>query len=319
MNILVTGGAGFIGSHCTERLLADGHTVVVVDDFNDYYDPRIKEANTAGFRDHARIVRADIRDGATLTRLFETEAFDSVLHLAARAGVRPSLEQPVLYQDVNVRGTTELLELARRHGVERFVMASSSSVYGNNDKVPFSEDDPVDHPISPYAASKKACELVGHTFHHLYGMPVTCLRFFTVYGPRQRPDMAIHKFTRLIEDGLPLPMFGDGSTRRDYTYIDDIVDGVMRSIERCRAFHVYNLGESRTISLADLIRDLGQAIGREPIIDRRPLQPGDVSITYADVSRARAELGYDPRIGTDVGLPRFVEWYRRMAARDAVR
>ena len=244
MRFLVTGGAGFIGSHLSETLLNEGHDVVCLDNFNDYYDPRIKRHNLAGLLPQAsfRLVEGDILDEPLVHSLFEQGRFDVVVHLAARAGVRPSLEQPMLYQRVNIEGTMRLLEAAVRFGVDRFVMASSSSVYGNNEKAPFSESDNVDHPISPYAATKKACELVGYTYHHLHQLPVTCLRFFTVYGPRQRPDMAIHKFTRLIDEGREITAFGDGSSRRDYTYIDDVIQGIRQSIDHCKGYHVYNLG-----------------------------------------------------------------------------
>ena len=307
--VLVTGGAGFIGSHLCERLLARGDELCVLDNFNDFYDPAIKRANAAELRG-ARLIEGDIRDQALVARLFREGRFDAVVHLAAMAGVRPSLLDPLLYSDVNVRGTQILLrELEKRPGV-RFVFASSSSVYGANDKVPFREDDDIHRPISPYAATKRAGELLCYTHHHLYGTPVTCLRFFTVYGPRQRPEMAIHAFTRLCLARKPIPFFGDGSTRRDYTYIDDIIDGVVRALDRARGYAIYNLGESHTISLAELVAAIGAQCELEPILDRRPLQPGDVLITYADVSKARAELGYEPRTELADGLARFLSWLR---------
>jgi UDP-glucuronate 4-epimerase len=305
--ILVTGGAGFIGSHVCEHLLARGDEVTVVDNFNPFYDPAIKRANAAELAG-ARLVEGDIRDQALVARLFGEGRFDAVVHLAAMAGVRPSLADPLLYSDVNVRGTQILLrELERRPGV-RFVFASSSSVYGANDKVPFREDDDIHRPISPYAATKRAGELLCYTHHHLYGTPISCLRFFTVYGPRQRPEMAIHAFTRLCLAKQPIPFFGDGSTRRDYTYIDDIVEGVVRALDRARGYAIYNLGESRTISLAELVAAIGKQCGVEPILDRRPLQPGDVLVTYADVEKARRELGYEPRTELADGLARFHDW-----------
>ena len=233
-----------------------------------------------------------------------------MVHLAARAGVRPSIEQPLLYQDVNVHGTCVILEAMRTFGVRKMIFAGSSSVYGNNPKVPFSESDNVDNPISPYAATKKAGELMCHTYHHLFGMDITCLRFFTVYGARQRPDLAIHKFTRLIEEGKPIPVFGDGSMMRDHTYIGDIISGVMRAIEKCGGFHIYNLGESQPISLSDLIAAIEKALGKKAVIQRLPPQPGDVERTYADISRARAEIGYEPQTALAEGLARFVEWFR---------
>lgn len=311
--ILVTGGAGFIGSHTTERLLARGDDVVVLDNFNDAYDPAIKRANTAALPG-ARIVTGDIRDRELVRKLFTDGRFDAVVHLAAMAGVRPSLLDPLHYEDVNMRGTMTLLEEARARRGLRFVFASSSSVYGARDKVPFSEADDIPHPVSPYAATKRAGELMCYTYHHLFGVPVSCLRFFTVYGPRQRPEMAIAKFTRAILDGEPIPFFGDGSTRRDYTYVDDIVDGVVAALDRCAGYEIYNLGESATTSLSELVDALAKAIGKPAILDRQPNQPGDVPLTCADVSKARAQLGYEPRTPVSIGLARYVAWYRQQLA-----
>ncbi len=311
--ILVTGGAGFIGSHTTERLLARGDDVVVLDNFNDAYDPAIKRANAAALSG-ARIVTGDIRDRELVRKLFAEGRFDAVVHLAAMAGVRPSLLDPLHYEDVNMRGTMTLLEEARARRGLRFVFASSSSVYGARDKVPFSEADDIPHPVSPYAATKRAGELMCYTYHHLFGVPVSCLRFFTVYGPRQRPEMAIAKFTRSILDGEPIPFFGDGSTRRDYTYVDDIVDGVVAALDRCSGYEIYNLGESATTSLSELVDALAKAIGKPAILDRQPNQPGDVPLTCADVSKARAQLGYEPRTPVSVGLARYVAWYRQQLA-----
>ncbi len=312
MRVLVTGGAGFIGSHCVDRLIERGDRVVALDCFDEFYDPVIKEGNLAHLASEPRfrLVRGDIRDAGLVSSVLAEEGIDTILHLAARAGVRPSLEQPELYADVNVRGTTVLLEAARQAGVRRFVYASSSSVYGGNEKVPFAEDDPVDEPVSPYAATKKATEVIAHTFHHLYGMDTIGLRYFTVYGPRQRPEMAIHQFAKLIDAGESVPMFGDGDSRRDYTYIDDIVAGTLAAIDRAKGCRVYNLGESETTTLAELIRGIGEALGKEPKIERHPLQPGDVPVTFADVSRAKTELGYAPSVGVAEGLRRFVAWYR---------
>jgi len=310
MRILVTGGAGFIGSHVCEALLARGDQLTVLDDFDDFYDPALKRANAALLK-QARIVEGDIRDRALLKQLFAEGRFEAVIHLAARAGVRPSLSDPLLYEDVNVRGTLALLEELKSRPATRFVFASSSSVYGANDKLPYSETDDIHQPVSPYAATKRAGELLCFTYHHLYGLPVSCLRFFTVYGPRQRPEMAIHKFVRALHEGQPIPFFGDGSTRRDYTYVSDIVDGVLRALERCSGYEIYNLGESRTVSLSELVTALGAACGRKPILDRQPMQPGDVLVTYADVGKARARLGYAPSTALEQGLERFVEWYRR--------
>jgi UDP-glucuronate 4-epimerase len=308
--ILVTGGAGFIGSHTSERLLARGDDVVVLDNFNDAYDPAIKRANAAALR-KAKVVTGDIRDRELVAQLFQEHRFDGVVHLAAMAGVRPSLLDPLHYEDVNMRGTITLLEEARRRPKLRFVFASSSSVYGARDKVPFSERDDIPHPVSPYAATKRAGELMCYTYHHLYGIPITCLRFFTVYGPRQRPEMAIAKFTKALIEGQPIPFFGDGSTRRDYTYVDDIVDGVVAALDRCVGYEIYNLGESATTSLSELVEGLAQAVGVSAVLDRQPNQPGDVPLTCADVSKAKALLGYEPRTPVAVGLARYVEWYRR--------
>lgn len=314
MHCLVTGGAGFIGSHLCEALLAQGHTVVALDNFNDYYDPRLKWRNLAPLaqRPGFTVVEGDILDLGKLQSLFGANSFEAIIHLAARAGVRPSIAQPMLYEQVNIQGTMNLLEMARQHQVPKFILGSTSSVYGENRKVPFSEDDPVDNPISPYAATKKACELICYTYHHLYGLPVTCLRFFTVYGPRQRPDMAIHKFTQLIATGQKVPMFGDGTTKRDYTYVADIIDGICRALERCSGYHIYNLGESQTIALHQLITLIAKNLGTEARIERLPLQPGDVPITYADVSRAQRELGYQPRVNIETGVYHFVEWFKEV-------
>ena len=311
--VLVTGGAGFIGSHLCQRLRQDDVEVVVLDNFDPFYEPAVKRRNLGPLQGDGgfRLVEGDIRDESLVGELFAGERFDTVFHLAARAGVRPSLQEPRLYQDVNVTGTVTLLEAARRNEVQRFVFGSSSSVYGNNKKVPFAEDDLVDFPISPYAASKKAGELIAYTYHHLYGMDISCLRFFTVYGPRQRPEMAIHKFTRLISEGEPVPRFGSGGTVRDYTYIDDIIDGIVATGRQARGYSIYNLGESLTTSLARLIELIEAAVGRKAVIQEQPAQPGDVECTYADVTRARDELGYKPAVPVEEGIPRFVEWYRQ--------
>jgi UDP-glucuronate 4-epimerase len=313
MRAIVTGGAGFIGSHLVDRLLADGAEVIVVDNFDPFYPRAVKEANLADAlrSPHCRLVELDIRDAVGVGDLVGRSRPDVIVHLAARAGVRPSIEDPGLYSDVNVTGTVRWLEAASRlEPRPRFVYASSSSVYGDRPDAPFRETDPVDHPISPYAATKKACELLAFTFHHLHGLPVTGLRFFTAYGPRNRPDLAIAKFTGLIDRGEPVPMFGDGTTRRDYTFVGDIVDGIVRAIDRCRGYHLYNLGNSNPIELRQLIEMIATALGKPPIIRRLPEQPGDVRQTYADVSRAAAELGYAPRTSMSEGLARYVEWYR---------
>ena len=313
-NILVTGGAGFIGSHLVERLLGEGGwRVEVVDDFNGFYDPALKRRNVAPHlsRPDFRLHEADIRDRAALAGVFRDTPFDCVVHLAARAGVRPSLAEPLLYAETNITGTLNLLELAREHRVRQFVFGSSSSVYGESEKVPFSEDDPVNRPISPYAATKAAGELLCHTYSHLWDLRCVALRFFTVYGARQRPDLAIHKFARLISAGRPVPVFGDGTTRRDYTYIDDIIAGVRAAMDyEATGFEVINLGESRTVQLRELIGLLERELGREARIDRQPLQPGDVPQTFADTRKARALLGYYPRTPIEEGIRRFIEWFR---------
>jgi UDP-glucuronate 4-epimerase len=313
-NILITGGAGFIGSHLVDRLLAEGGwRITVVDDFNDFYDPAIKRENVRArlANPDYDLVEADIRNQAALEQAFAGSGFDCIVHLAARAGVRPSLKEPRLYVETNINGTLNLLELARTHGVKQFVFGSSSSVYGMNAKVPFSEDDPIFNPISPYAATKAAGELICHSYAHLYDMRIVCLRFFTVYGARQRPDLAIHKFAKLISAGKPIPVFGDGTTRRDYTYIDDIIAGVRAAMDYDQSnYEVINLGESRTVELRELISLLEQALGRKAKIDRQPLQPGDVPQTFADISKARALLGYDPQTQIEKGILSFVEWWK---------
>jgi UDP-glucuronate 4-epimerase len=311
MNALVTGGAGFIGSHVVERLLDRGDTVTVIDDFNEFYNPSIKRNNVRGFANKVKLVEADIC--SDLRPEFSAQRFDTIIHLAARAGVRPSLAQPQLYTRVNVVGTQNLLELAREFGVRKFVFASSSSVYGVNQKVPFNEEDPIFKPISPYAATKLAGEALCHVYHHLYGLDVVCLRFFTVYGPRQRPDLAIRKFIEGILAGKPIDMYGDGGTRRDYTYIDDILQGVLACLERSFGYEVINLGESRTVELRELVQLIEKATGKRAEIRRLPAQPGDVPVTYADISKAKRLLGYQPKIAIEVGIEKFVDWYRRQA------
>ncbi len=313
-HILVTGGAGFIGSHLVDRLLAEGQfSVTALDDFNDFYAPERKRENVRAHlaSDAYRLIEADIRDRAAMTRVFLERQFDCIVHLAARAGVRPSLAEPHLYAETNITGTLNLLELARASKVRQFVFGSSSSVYGINAKVPFIEEDPIRQPISPYAATKAAGELLCHTYSHLYGMRCVALRFFTVYGARQRPDLAIHKFSRLISEGRSIPVFGDGTTRRDYTYIDDIIAGVRAAIDYQKsAYEVFNLGESQTVELNELIALLEKELGQRALIDRQPLQPGDVPQTYADVSKARRLLGYNPQTKIENGIKRFVEWFR---------
>ncbi|MFL6211394.1 MAG: GDP-mannose 4,6-dehydratase [Pyrinomonadaceae bacterium] len=318
-DILVTGGAGFIGSHLVTWLLNEGRwRVTVVDDFNDFYAPALKRANVAPYLGRAdfQLVEADIRDQSALARMFQQTPFAVVVHLAARAGVRPSLSEPLLYTETNITGTLHLLELARAHKVRQFVFGSSSSVYGSNAKVPFSEDDPVRQPISPYAATKAAGELLCHTYAHLHGLRSVALRFFTVYGARQRPDLAIHKFAKLISAGQPVPVFGDGTTRRDYTYIDDIIAGVRAAIDYdASMYEAINLGESRTVELRELIALLEQALGRKAVINRQPMQPGDVPQTFADITKARRLLGYDPQTNIEAGIKRFVAWFNEAEVR----
>jgi UDP-glucuronate 4-epimerase len=313
-NILITGGAGFIGSHLVGHLLAEGcWRITVVDDFNDFYDPAIKRENVRerlASPDY-KLIEADIRDYQALSQAFADTNFDCIVHLAARAGVRPSLKDPRLYVETNINGTLNLLELARANGVKQFVFGSSSSVYGLNSKVPFSENDPIFNPISPYAATKAAGELICHAYAHLYHLRIVCLRFFTVYGSRQRPDLAIHKFAKLISAGEPIPVFGDGTTRRDYTFIDDLISGVRAAIDYDQSnYEVINLGESRTVELRELISLLEQALDRHAEIDRQPPQPGDVPQTFADISKARRLLGYDPQTPIEEGIGKFVEWFR---------
>lgn len=311
-HVLVTGGAGFIGSHLTRRLLDRGDRVTILDDFNDFYDPARKRGNVTRVADREGFsqVEGDIRDAELVEKLFSGQRFDAVVHLAARAGVRPSLKEPILYEDTNCIGTLRLLEAARHHGPDTFIFGSSSSVYGINQKVPFAEDDEVNQPISPYATTKRAGELLCYNYHHLYDMNIACLRFFTVYGPAQRPEMAIHKFTDLLARGQEIPMYGDGSSRRDYTFIDDIIDGVVASLDLAPPFEILNLGGAETTALADLVRMIAEELGVEHRVQYLPDQPGDVPITYADVRKAGRVLGYSPRVSIREGLRRFVEWYR---------
>jgi UDP-glucuronate 4-epimerase len=314
MNFLVTGGAGFIGSHVCEKLLTLGHQVWAFDDLNDFYSPALKRRNLHDLQVLARpfeFIQGDLTDRPALDEIFASTQIDQVIHLAARAGVRPSLEQPALYQRVNVEGTVNLLEAGRRRGVKKFIIASSSSVYGINSKVPFAETDPISTPISPYAASKLACEALGHVYHHLYDCDIVMLRFFTVYGPRQRPDLAIHKFARLISRGEPVPVFGDGSTARDYTYVNDTLEGILACTRREFGYQIYNLGESQTVKLSRLIELLEISLGRKAVIQHQPAQPGDVPLTCADISKARAELEYKPQVPIEQGIPLFADWFRK--------
>lgn len=316
--LLVTGGAGFIGSHLCERLLNDGAKVICLDNFDSFYDPNIKIKNVERmgkkFPDQFELVTGDIRNLDHLNEIFQKNRIDFVIHLAARAGVRPSIAEPLLYQDVNIRGTVVLLEACKANGIKNFVFASSSSVYGENQRVPFTEEDLDIKPISPYGATKRAGELLCYSYHHLYGMNIACLRIFTAYGPRQRPEMAIHKFIRLIDQGEKIPMFGDGSTRRDYTYIDDLIEGILGVIRHHKGFEVYNLGESQTTSLIELIKLIEGAFWKKANIEMLEPQPGDVSATYADISKAKRMLNYQPKVKMEEGIKRFVEWYKAQKA-----
>jgi UDP-glucuronate 4-epimerase len=316
--ILVTGGAGFIGSHLVDKLLAEGTwQVSVLDNFNGFYSPEIKRANIARLSGDQRfqLYEADICRSDALRPVFEENRFDAIVHLAAWAGVRPSLLNPKLYTEVNVNGTLNLLEAAKEFNIKQFVFGSSSSVYGINSKIPFAEEDNVAQPISPYAATKAAGELLCHTFSHLYDLRTVCLRFFTVYGARQRPDLAIHKFSKLIWDEKPIPMFGDGTTRRDYTFIDDIIAGVRAAIDYDKSnYEIFNLGESQTIELKDLISLLEENLGKKAVIERLPLQPGDVPLTFADISKARELLNYNPQTKIEQGIPKFTDWFKQEIA-----
>ncbi|MGD0251970.1 MAG: GDP-mannose 4,6-dehydratase [Verrucomicrobiota bacterium] len=334
MNFLVTGGAGFIGSHVCERLLRDGHAVWAFDDLNNFYDPQLKRRNlrevqalapwnnsvqdpamagspadSTGRAKPFEFVHGDISDCAALDEVFSSVKFDQVIHLAARAGVRPSLADPALYQRVNVEGTVNVLEATRKHSVKKITIASSSSVYGVNSKTPFGESDPIFSAVSPYAASKLACEALGHVWHHIYKMDVAVLRLFTVYGPRQRPDLVIYKFAKLISAGKPIPVFGDGSAARDYTFITDTLDGIIACTQKEFGYEIFNLGESQTVKLTHLIELLEKSLGKKAVVDRQPVQPGDVPITFADISKARARLGYHPRVKIEQGIPKFVDWF----------
>lgn len=312
MKIVVTGGAGFIGSHLCERLLRDGHSLAVVDEMNDFYPPEMKRANLAAVRQAGPFAFAEaaVEDEVAMTAFFEAERPDAVIHVAARAGVRPSLKAPLLYEQANVRGTLVVLEAARRAGARRFIFASSSSVYGAANRVPFREDDDSLRPISPYAATKIAAEKLCYTYAHLYGLKVVCLRFFTVYGPRQRPDLAIRMFMERIDAGLPVPVFGDGGMGRDYTYVDDIVNGVTAALGHEAAFDVFNLGNSSPVLLRDMVKAVEAALGKQARIDFQPEQPGDVPITFADISKAGRLLGYRPATSFAEGLARQAAWLR---------
>ncbi|PYV90861.1 MAG: epimerase [Acidobacteria bacterium] len=311
--ILLTGGAGFIGSHLAERLIQQGHRLVLVDDLNDFYSPETKRRNLKEIKANAsfEFVQADICDQAAIEKVFEQYRPEVIIHLAARAGVRPSLEQPFLYERVNVHGTLVLLDLARLYGVRKFVFASSSSIYGITSKTPFSENESDPNPISPYGVTKLAGEKLCYVYSHVHHLPTICLRFFTVYGPRQRPDLAIHKFAKLIEQGQEISVFGDGTSFRDYTYIDDTVDGILATLELQVPFEIFNLGNSNPVSLTEMIRLLEKHLGKKAQLQFKESQPGDMPFTCADLSKAKQRLGYRPKVPFETGLSRFVAWFQQ--------
>jgi UDP-glucuronate 4-epimerase len=312
MNILDTGAAGFIGSHVCEQFIKHGNSIIGIDNFDNFYPLLFKKRNLFGLKKNKdfQFHNTDIRNRKALNNIFSKNKVDVVIHLAAKAGVRPSIDSIEEYYDVNVNGTVSLLEAMRQNNVRKLLFASSSSIYGNNLKVPFSETDTVDNPISPYASTKKSGELLCHVYSHLYNFDITCLRFFTVFGPRQRPDLAIHKFTRLIDEGKPIPFYGDGSTSRDYTYIDDIVQGINCAINYLNGYQIFNLGESNVISLTQLVETIEISLNKKALLNKQPMQPGDVSKTFADISKARSEIGYNPKFDFQTGIVEFVKWYK---------
>ena len=317
MNICITGGAGFIGSHLCENLVKEGHKVICIDNFSKFYSPILKKRNINWLnqQDNFILKKEDIRDKSSIDNIFADFAIDTVIHCAAMAGVRPSIENPELYNQVNITGTMNILEAMKKHDIKKLIFASSSSVYGNNESIPFSENDNVDFPISPYAATKKAGELLIHTYHHLYNISALCLRFFTVYGPRQRPDLAIYKFTEKIANNEIIPVYGDGSTERDYTYITDIIDGVIKAIDylnsNSNCYEIFNLGESTTIKLSLMISTIEKYLGKKAKKKFLQLQPGDVKRTFADVKKSREKLNYNPQTSFEKGIEKFVEWYEK--------
>jgi UDP-glucuronate 4-epimerase len=316
MNILVTGAAGFIGSHVCEYFTNIGHSIIALDNFDDFYPIELKELNLAQLKtnDRFKFYKTDIRDSNALDNIFSKNKVEVVIHLAAKAGVRLSMESIQEYYNVNVNGTVCLLESMRKNDVKKMLFASSSSIYGDNSKLPFSENDPVDNPISPYASTKKSGELLCHVYNHLYNFDITCLRFFTVFGPRQRPDLAIHKFTRLIDEGKPIPFYGDGITSRDYTYIDDILQGINCAFNHLKGYQLFNLGESKVISLKHLVQTIEKSLNKKAILNKQPMQPGDVIRTYADISKAKSQIGYNPKFDFETGIIEFVKWYKRQRA-----
>jgi len=317
MNVLITGVAGFIGSNLVERLLNKGHFVIGIDNFDILYDSRFKINNLSEAlkNENFEFSSLDIREDTALKLIFSKHKIDVVVHLAARAGVRRSIQEPKIYEDINVMGTLNILNLCKEFSIKNLIFASSSSVYGNLDKVPFKENDFSDRPISPYAASKRAGELLCYTYSQLYNLPITCLRFFTVYGPRQRPDMAIHKFTRLIDEGKPITMYGDGSSSRDYTYIDDVVDAIVSLIKKPHSYEIINIGNGNQIKLKYLIELISKELQKNPIIKQMPIQQGDVNITYADITKAKELINYCPKITIKQGITKFVSWYKEKKAK----
>jgi UDP-glucuronate 4-epimerase len=311
VNILITGAAGFIGSHVSEYFIAQGNSVTGIDNFDNFYSHKLKQLNISQLQRNEKFhfFEGDIRDSKILNEIFSSIPIDVVIHLAAKAGVRPSIESISDYYDVNVNGTVCLLETMKMFSVSKMLFASSSSVYGNNAKVPFSETDNVDNPISPYASTKKSGELLCHVYYHLYNFDITCLRFFTVYGPRQRPDLAIHKFIKLIDENTSIPFYGDGSSSRDYTYIDDIVNGISCAMNYLDGYRIYNLGESKVINLKDLVKVIENGLGKKALLNVLPFQDGDVKTTYADISKAKKEIGYAPKYNIESGIKNFIEWY----------
>ena len=311
MNILITGGAGFIGSNLCEKLICAGEKIICIDNFNDYYNPKIKEENLRNLEGRANFIlyRMDILDREKLKEVFTKHRFDMVIHLAARAGVRPSISNASLYEAVNVQGTINILECCRKYGIEKLIFASSSSVYGGNKKIPFSEDDIVDRPISPYAATKKAGELICYTYSHLFNISVYCYRFFTVYGPRQRPEMAIYKFTKLITEESPLEIFGDGTSSRDYTYVEDIVDVIASNLENVKGYEIINLGNSNPVKVTELIKFIEKAANKKAQVEYGRVQAGDVPVTYADILKAKKMLKYNPKTRIEEGINKFTAWY----------
>jgi len=311
LNIIVTGAAGFIGSHLCEKLLSQNHLVLGIDNFDPFYDKRIKEKNLENaFKGNSfKLFEVDILEKSKLSQIFRENQIDLVIHIAAKAGVRPSIKDPIGYYNTNVIGTLNILEVMKENGCKKMIFASSSSVYGNNKKVPFSETDIVDNPISPYAASKKASELLCHTYHHLYGFDIFALRFFTVYGPRQRPDLAIHKFTKLLLEGKEIPFYGDGTSSRDYTYIDDIIDGIIGAVKKLHGFEIINIGNSYGVSLTKMINIIEEKLSKIAILKKMPMQAGDVKLTFADISKAKKILGYEPRVNFEIGIANFIKWY----------